>query len=152
MPRFTYFRNASYFRAKIETVDLSWVPDPAQRVVAEWLETAVVADHRSKLGRDEHLAAQGLTQGLDARDFVDRRSDYGEVEAVDGADIAIEHIPEMERQVDRGNWLGGLLPRGIELIETLHRFRRGIESLAAGLIARRIYEWKGREHAVAEKF
>jgi hypothetical protein len=142
----------SGFRPKIEPVDLSWVPHPAQRVGAERLETAAVADHRGKLGRHEHLATQGLTQGLDARDFVDRRPDYRKVEAVDGADIAIEYLPEMEREVDRGNWLAGLLPRGIEPIETIHRFRRGIESLAAGLIPRRIDEGKGREHAVAEEF
>src|SRR4029077_444843 len=125
---------------------------PAQCVAAERLETTLVAHHRGELGGDQHLAAQGLTQGLDARDFVDRRPDYGEVETVDGADIAIEHIPEMECEVDRGNWLAGLLPRDMEPIEALHRFCGGIESLAAGLIARRIYEWKGREHAVAEKF
>ena len=49
-------------------------------MVAERLETAAVADHRRKFGGDEHLAAEGLAQGLDASDFVDRRPDYGEVE------------------------------------------------------------------------
>jgi hypothetical protein len=78
---------------------------PAQGVVAQRLETAAVADHRRELGRDQHLAAQGLAQRLDARDFVDRRPDYSEVETVDSADIAIEHLPEMEREVDRGDWL-----------------------------------------------
>src|SRR5437016_2047226 len=151
-PWFTNFRNASCFRAKIEPVDLSWVPHPAQRVVAERLETAVVADHRSKLGRNEHLAAQGLTQGFDARNFVDRRPDYGEVEAVDGADVAIEHLAEMEREVDCGHWLAGLAPRGIEPIETIHRFPCRVESLAAGLIPRCIHEGKDREHAVTEEF
>ena len=119
--------------------------------IFERLETAVIADHRSKLGRDEHLAAQGLTQGLDARNLVDRRPDYREVEAVDGADIAIEHLPEMEREVDRGNWLAGLVPGGIEPIEAIHRFRRRIEGVAAGFIPRRIHEGKDREHAVAHE-
>jgi hypothetical protein len=152
VPRFTHFRNALCFRAKIEPVDLPWVPHPAQRVVAERLETAAVADYRGKLGGDEHPAAQGLTQGFDASDFVDRRPDYGEVKAVDGADVAIENLAEMEREVDHRDWFAGLLPRGIEPIETTHRFRRRIEGLAAGLIPRRIHEGKDREHAVAEEF
>ena len=71
------------------------------------LEAADVAHHRGQLGRDEHLAAQGLAQGFDARDFVDRRPDHREVEAVDGADVAVEHLPQMEREVHRGNWLAG---------------------------------------------
>ncbi len=100
-------RNALCYRAEIERVDFSWVAHPAQRVVAERLEAAAVADHCGQLGRDEHPAAQGLTQGLDARDLVDRRADDGEVEAVDGADIAIEHLAEMEREVDGGNRLAG---------------------------------------------
>src|SRR4030095_1952465 len=104
------------------------------------------------LGGDEYLAAQRLTQGLYSRDFVDRRPDHREVEAVDGADIAIEHLPEMEREVDRGNRLTGLAPRSIEPIETIHRFRRDIEGLVTGLIPRCIDEGKDREHAVAEEF
>ena len=121
-------------------------------MVAERFETAAVADHRGKLGGEEHPTPQGLAQGLDARGFVDRRPDYREVEAVDGADIAIEYLAEVEREIDRRNWLAGLLPRGIEPIETGHRVGCGIEGLAAGRIPRRIDERKRREHAVAEKF
>jgi hypothetical protein len=53
-------------------------------VAAKRLKTAPGADYGRKLGRDEHLAPQRLAQGLDARNFVDRRPDNGEVEAVDG--------------------------------------------------------------------
>jgi hypothetical protein len=44
------------------------------------------------------------------------------------------------------------LTAGIEPIEASHRFRRGIESLAADFIPRRIHEGKSRQHAVAEEF
>ena len=47
MPWLSRFRSASCLRDEIETVDLSWLPHPAQRVVAERLETAAVADHRN---------------------------------------------------------------------------------------------------------
>ena len=36
----THFRNTSCSKAKIEPVDLSWVPHAAERVVAERLKTA----------------------------------------------------------------------------------------------------------------
>jgi hypothetical protein len=88
----SHFHNASGFKAKIEPVDLSLVTHAAQGVIAEGLETAAVAEHRGELGGDKHLAAQGLAQGLDARDFVDRRADDCEVEAIDGADVAVEHL------------------------------------------------------------
>src|SRR5258707_9579034 len=109
----------------MERGNLSWVAHATQRVVAERLETAAVAEHRRKFGGDQHLATQGLTQGLDARDFVDRRPDYGEVETVDGTDIAIENLTEMEREVDRRSWLARLQARGIEPFESLHCFRCG---------------------------
>ena len=70
-------------------------------MVAKRFETAAVSNHCGQLSGDEYLAPKGLAQGLDACNFVDRRPDYREVETVDGANIAIEHLPEMEREIDR---------------------------------------------------
>ena len=64
-----------------------------------------VAGRGGELGRDENPAAERLAQRLDARNLVDRRSDDREVEAIDGADIAIEHLAEVEREIDDGNRL-----------------------------------------------
>ena len=58
----------------------------------------------------------------------------------------------MECEIDHGNGFAGFLPGGIEPIETVHRFRRAIDGLSAGLIPRRIDEGKRREHAIAEEF
>ena len=68
-------------------------------MISERLKKASVADDGGEVGGDEHLAPQRLSQGLDARDFVDRRPDDGEVEAIHGADIAIEDLAEVEREV-----------------------------------------------------
>lgn len=126
-------------RAKIEALDLSWLPHTAQRVGAEWLDTAPGADHCGELRGDEDLATQGLTQSLDAGDFVDRRPDHRKIEPLDGADVAVEHVSEMQREVDRRNGLAGRAPQHIEPIETLHRFNPGIERQGTGLIPRRVH-------------
>ncbi len=108
--------------------------------MAERYEAVAVADRGGKFRGDEHLAAQGFAQGLDARGFVDRRPDYGEIEPVDGTDIAVEHLAEMEGQVDCGSRLAGLAPRGVQPVDGAHRLCRGVERLAADLLARRILE------------
>src|SRR5262249_23176883 len=81
--------------AELQTVDLARLAHPAQFVLAERHQATALADRRSEVGRDEHLAAQRFAQGLDAGSFVDRRADHSEVEPIDGADIAIEHLTEM---------------------------------------------------------
>jgi hypothetical protein len=73
-------------------------------------------------------------------------------EAVDSADIPVEHLPKMKREVDLGNWLAGLSSRGIQPVDRVHGLSRGIERLAADLMARRIHTGKGREHPIAEEF
>jgi hypothetical protein len=88
----------------------------------ERLKLDFVADCGGELGRDENPAAQRLAQGLDPRYLVDRWSDDREVEAIHCTNIAIEHLAEMEREIDRGNRLP--LPRSIHVksVEAAHRF------------------------------
>jgi hypothetical protein len=57
-------------------------------------------------GGDKDSTAQELAQCLYARNLVDRGPDDGKVEAIDSADIAIEHLAKMEGEIDSGNRLG----------------------------------------------
>ena len=63
--------------------------------VAERLETAVSPTHQV---RRRWSRAEGLTQGLDARDFVDRRPDYGAVDRLDFTVIgpAVNEVARIE--------------------------------------------------------
>src|SRR6516162_2685061 len=119
--------------------------------MAERYEPAAVADHGREFRGDEHLAAQGFAQGLDARSFVDRRPDDREVEPVDGTYITVEHLAEMECQVDRGSWLARVAPRGVEPVDGTHRLGGGIERPAADLFPSCVLEREDREHAVAKE-
>ena len=76
----------------------------------------------------------------------------GEIEPVDGADIAVEHLAELECQVDRDSRFASLTPRGVQPVDRTHRLCRGVESLATDLIARCVLARKDREHAIAEEF
>src|SRR4029077_12645067 len=121
---------------EIEREDLALVAQAAQRVTAERFETAAVADRGGKLGGDQHLAAEGFAQGLDACGFVDRRSDHRKVEPVDGTDIAVEHLAEMEGDADCGGRLARRLPGGIQLVDSVHGLDCSVERKAADLLAR----------------
>src|ERR1700730_8926542 len=138
---------------EIQRVDLARLADAAQRVMAERLEAWAVAQRGGEFGRNEHLAAQRLAQGLDARDLVDRRTDYGEVEAGDGADISVPHLAQMKGEIDRRGRLAGLGPRGVEPVEPRHCLGRGVERPATNLLRLgRFLQWQGRGDAVAEEF
>jgi len=77
----------------------------------------------------------GSAQRFNARDLVDGGSDDREVEPVGRADIAVEHFPDVKRDVDHH---GRQARRGARLIksrERLHRFHRGVERTPACLPA-----------------
>src|SRR5438105_2358503 len=99
--------------------------------MAERLEARAVAERGGELGGYQHLAAQRLAQGLDPGDLVDRRADHREIEAVDRADIAVQHLTEMEGEIDRRGRLAGLAPHGVEPVEPRHRLGRGVERATA---------------------
>ena len=69
----------------------------SKEVCAERLEPFFVADRGCELGRDENLAAQRLAQGLDPRNFVDRRSDDRKVEAVNDRRQRVALMARMNR-------------------------------------------------------
>jgi hypothetical protein len=123
----------------------------AEEVRTERLKLDSVAGRGGELGRDENPAAQRLAQGLDPGYLVDRRSDDREVEAIRRANIAIEHLAEVEREINRGNRLPH--PRSIRVksVEAAHCFGGGGERVATGFIARRSNEGKAREHAIAKE-
>ena len=74
----------------------------------ERLEPVAITDRGGKLGRDKDSVSQRLAQSLDAGDFVDSRPDDREVEAIGGADIAVQYLSDVEREVDFRNRLAGL--------------------------------------------
>src|SRR5712692_3005055 len=86
---------------RVEPVDLAWLADAAQRVTAERAKAGTVAQRGGEFGGDQEIAAEHLAQQLDPRDLVDGRADDGEIEAIDRADIAVEHLAEVQREIDR---------------------------------------------------
>jgi hypothetical protein len=120
-------------------------------VRTEWLKLISVAGRRGEIGRDENPAVQRLAQGLDPRYLVDCRSYNCEVEAIDCANVAIENLAEMEREINCGNRLSR--PRSIRVksVEGAHPFCGGRERVVTGLIACRGNESKACEHSIAEE-
>ena len=100
---------------------------------------------------NEDLAAEWLAQRLDARYLVDRRADDCEVKAIDGANIAIEDLADVEREIDDGNWLPCPCSIGVKSVDALHRFGGGVKRAATGFTAGRVHEGKAREHAIAKE-
>jgi hypothetical protein len=101
-------------------------------VRTERLKLDSVAGRGGELGRDENPVAQRLAQGLDPRYLVDRRSDDREVEAIHRANIAIEHLAKVEREIDPGNRLSHPRSIGVKLVEAAHCFSGGGERVATG--------------------
>src|SRR5262249_3375918 len=85
------------------------------------------------------------------RHLVDRRADDCEVKAIDGTDIAIEDLADVEREIDDGNWLPCPCSIGVKPINAPHRFGGSVERDRTGLTARRVHEGKAREHAIAKE-
>jgi hypothetical protein len=109
-------------RLKPQSENFFRLAHSAEEVRTERLKLDSVAGRGGELGRDENPAAQWLAQGLDPRDLVDRRADDREVEAIHRANIAIEHLAEVEREIDRGNRFPH--PRSIRVksVEAAHCF------------------------------
>jgi hypothetical protein len=137
------------FRTEIQRVNFPLLPHAAQPVATEREQTAVVGHGNGKLGRDQHLMAQWLAQGLNAGGFVDRRPDHREVEAVGGADITVKDLAKMERYVNRGNGLADGAPRVIQRVDCPHRLDRSVESSPTSLVSRCIRKREYRQHPIA---
>src|SRR5713101_10087138 len=106
-----------FLRPRVERQgeDLARLAHAAQGMAAERLEAGgATVGGGGEGGRDEDLAIQRLAQRLNARHLVDSGSDDGEVDAVGGPDIAVEHLAEMEREVDGDDRLAGRSARRVE--------------------------------------
>ena len=110
-----------------------------------------VGDRRGERGRNQDLAAERFAQRFDARHLVDRRADDCEVKAIDRADIAIENLADVEREVDDGSSLPCSYSIGVHSVDAQHRFGAGVERAGTGFTARRVHEGKAREHAIAKE-
>jgi hypothetical protein len=112
-------------------------------------QAGFVVSHGGELGRDENPATQRFAQSLDPHYLVDRRSDDREVKAIHRANIAINHLAEMEREIDRGNRLSH--PRSIRVksVEAALCIGGGRKRVVTGFMARRCDEGKACEHAFA---
>src|SRR5687767_1386359 len=93
---------------------------PLQRKATERLDRAFA--ERGKVARQEHSPAELLAQALDARGGVDRLADNGEVETVGTADIAVEHLADMQCQS-----VADLRPA-----QSVTFFVKSVDSLAGG--------------------
>ena len=78
------------------------LPYPSEDVGTKRFKPLSVGNRRGERGRNEDLAAERFAQRFDARNLVDRRADDCEVKAIDGADIAIEDLADVEGEIDDG--------------------------------------------------
>ena len=105
-----------------------------------------------ELSGDEDFAAERVAQFFDPGDLVDRGPDHCEIEPIGRADIAIEHLPDMQRQIDAD----GRQPRRralrIARLQGLHRLDRRVERAVAGFRLIGLLERERREHRVADEF
>jgi hypothetical protein len=138
-------------RLKPQSENFFRLAHSAEEVRTERLKLDSVAGRGGELGRDENPAAQRLAQGLDSRYLVDCRSDDREVEAIHRANIAIEHLAEVKREVDHGSRLSHPCSIRVKSVEAAHCFGGGGERVAAGFIARSSHEGKARKHAIAKE-
>src|SRR5438552_13484579 len=53
-------------------------------------------------GGEHDVLVEGAAHAVDARYLVDGRADDGEVEPVGAADVAVEDVADMEREVEAG--------------------------------------------------
>jgi hypothetical protein len=82
-------------QAILQAIDCACLAYTAQAVPTERYETAVLASGGGEFGRHQHVSSQRLAERFDAGDLVDRGSDHREIEAVRGANVAIQHFTQM---------------------------------------------------------
>jgi hypothetical protein len=124
---------------------------PSEDVGTKRFKPLSVGNRRGERGRNEDLAAERFAQRFDARNLVDRRADDCEVKAIDGADIAIEDLADVEGEIDDGNGLPYPGSIGVKSVDAPHRFGGGVKRAATGFTARRAHQGKAREHAIAKE-
>ena len=83
--------------------------DAAQRVAADRDQPRAVrfVGGGGEGRRQQHVALDRAAHGGDAADLVDGRADDGEVEPVGAADIAVEHLADMQAEIGLGDRQAG---------------------------------------------
>src|SRR4029077_2464591 len=99
----------------------------------------------------QHRAAQRLAKRLDARHLVDRRADDREIEPIDCADVAVQHVPKMEREIDWSDWPACGDAPCAERFNLVNRLKRGVERAAASFGPIRVFEREDGEHRIADE-
>ena len=122
----------------------------------------VAADRDQPLGRGRGRLGEGLgnqevalvlaTEPLDPRCLVDRRSDHREVEPIGAADVAVEHVAEMQGDVELHDRLAGGGALDVQIAHTAQRLAGSVERALTGRRGGMILERKGGEQAVAQEF
>src|ERR1041385_7885138 len=101
-------------RERIEREKLLRALDAAQRVTPDRDKPATLQSrHRFRESlRQQDAALDRTAHRGDASDLIDRRSDDGEIESLVAADIAVEHLADMEAEIDlgRGQIVAGPAP------------------------------------------
>ena len=91
-------------RVRIEGEQLLRPGQAAERIAPDRDQPLpVVADVGERGGHQERLVDRPAHRS-DAARFVDRRPDHGEVETFEAADIAVEHLADMQPEIDVGDW------------------------------------------------
>src|SRR2546430_4848318 len=116
----------------IQREELLRLRDPAQRVAADRYEPAAHALDIGERLRDQHRLLDRAAHGGDAARFVDGRPHHGEIEPLGAAEIAVEHLADMQAEIHVGDRQA---PRGAPVLWFPHfaaRGRRGGERGRAG--------------------
>src|SRR5262249_25877854 len=122
---------------------------PAERMRAQWFQPRSVSDRSCEHVGDKDPAAQGLAQCLDPRNLIDRGADNRKVKAIDSTYIAIEHLANMECEIDGGNRLAHLCWVRVTPVKAVHCLGGGAERPATGFVACCVEKGKARERAAA---
>ena len=88
----------------------------------------------------------GSAQRLDARDSYDRGPDHREVEPVDRADIAVEHVAEMQREVERPRPAAGIVGTGLSASSAAIASAAASRARGDRFLLRSPPRRKGRQH------
>src|SRR5262245_42576622 len=99
--------------------------------------------------RQDDILLERARHGGDARQLVHRRPDHREIKAIDAADVAIEHLADVEAYIASGGGkpLGGALL--VDSLDPPHGLYGAVEGARTGLL--RIIEREGGEHAVTDE-
>src|SRR5437899_1262251 len=102
-----------------------------------------------KIGREQHILLDRPAHRQDPADLVDCRADDREIEAVLAADIAVEDIADVKRQIDLAGRQSGGGALAVQLDDALAHSYRGGERAQASFFA--ILGRENRERAVADQ-